>query len=161
MAALEIKAPHDGLWFAPRLEHAAGQWLLRGESAGMVIAPGAWTFRAAVPQEESHALFDARLGGAQVRLPGAAGETLNVNTLHILPAQQQVLPSPALGWLGGGKIKVLPQQDGVHAVEPFFEVRATLAAGGDALLRQGRTVSFASRCRQARSPSSSGGGSAN
>ncbi|HEX4085415.1 MAG TPA: site-2 protease family protein [Chthoniobacteraceae bacterium] len=140
IGALEIRAPHDGLWYSPHLRRAAGQWLLRGESAGMVIMPGVWTFRAVVPQEDSHALFDSHLHGGEVRLPGAADRALEVTALHILPSQQQILPSAALGWLGGGKIRVKQEPDGVHSLEPFFEVRATLAAAADpALLRQGRT----------------------
>jgi putative peptide zinc metalloprotease protein len=139
IAALDIKAPHDGIWFAPHLDQADGQWLLRGQSAGMVIAPGAWNFRAVIPQNESRSLFDHPPRRAEVRLPGAAGEPLAVSTLDILPAQQQILPSPALGWRGGGSIAVTTDADGLHAAEPFFEARATLAAADPALLQHGRT----------------------
>jgi len=140
IAALEIKAPAAGLWFSQHLDNAKGQWLLRGQEIGYLIQPDAWNFRAVVPQSQSRALFAEELRSAEIRFPGAAAIAIPVESFRIIPAKQQILPSAALGWQGKGPLEVDARQpDGIHAVEPFFEVRAVLARGGEDLLRQGRT----------------------
>ena len=140
VAALEIKAPVDGVWYSDQLDHAKGQWLLRGEKIGDVIQQGKWTFRAVVPQSDSRALFTDELRAAEIRFSGAAAAAIPVESFRVLPSRQQILPSAALGWMGGGTVDVDTQEaDGRHALEPFFEVRAVMAGGEAALLRQGRT----------------------
>jgi putative peptide zinc metalloprotease protein len=140
VAALEIKAPVDGISISGQLDHARGQWLLRGEKLGDVIQQGEWNFRAVVPQSDSRALFADELRAAEIRFPGAAATAIPVQSFRILPSRQQILPSAALGWMGGGTVEVDAREaDGRHALEPFFEVRAVMAGGGAALPRQGRT----------------------
>ena len=52
--------------------------------------------------------------------------------------QQSELPSQALGWHGGGEVRTEPTQGGApRAVEPFFEVMATVPPAGDLVLRHG------------------------
>ena len=140
VAALEIKAPVDGVWYSDQLDHAKGQWLLRGEKIGDVIRQGEWNFRAVIPQSASRALFAEELRGAEIRFPGAADTAIRAESFRILPSRQQILPSAALGWAGGGTVEVDAQQaDGRHALEPFFEVRALIGGDAAALPRQGRT----------------------
>jgi putative peptide zinc metalloprotease protein len=58
----------------------------------------------------------------------------------MIPGERRSLPSPALGWAGGGPIPVAQDDpDGRKTVEPFFEVRADLAPGTKATLLDGRS----------------------
>jgi putative peptide zinc metalloprotease protein len=140
IAALVITSPADGVWFSRVLENAKGEWVLRGEEIGDLVQAGAWNFRAVVPQSHSRALFAEELRTAEVRLPGAGGVRIPVQSFHVIPAKQEILPTAALGWRGGGPVEVdAHEADGKHAAEPCFEVRAVLADGEDALLREGRT----------------------
>ena len=56
----------------------------------------------------------------------------------VIPAQQEILPSAALGWFSGGEIATSSSdQSGRRAAEPFFEVRADLDPGPEVVLVHG------------------------
>ncbi|MCX7867854.1 MAG: hypothetical protein N2438_12165, partial [Limisphaera sp.] len=85
-------------------------------------------------------LFADPLQRPEVRLRGQAAQTLSVTRQRIVPADQQRLPSPALGWRGGGEVPVaLEDPEGRRAAEPFFLVRAFLAAPSSVALLHGRS----------------------
>jgi putative peptide zinc metalloprotease protein len=90
-----------------------------------------------VSQEEASRLFAAEIRGAQVKLHGQANNSLAVTEQQIIPAEQHRLPSAALGWSGGGEVAVTHDDSGVKARESFFEVRAAVEPGNQAVLIHG------------------------
>jgi len=69
----------------------------------------------------------------------------------VLPADQVVLPSAALGWLAGGEVAVdATDPSGRRTTEPFFEVRAMIPASRAVTLLPGRSGRL--RCEFAAKP---------
>jgi putative peptide zinc metalloprotease protein len=125
-AALVVRAPVAGRWISPRLDENLGLWLQRGIPLGHVVQDE-FRFSAAVPQQQAAELFNGKIRGAEVRIPGQAAEVVAVGGSAVIPAQQQVLPSAALGWRSGGGLTTAEDDPtGRQATEPFFEVRADL-----------------------------------
>lgn len=139
ISLLTVRARQDGLWVAPSVEEGVGRWLARGTSLGLLVNPASYDFVATVLQEDVDPLFGEKIRGAQIRLIGQADETLAAGNLRRIPAEKRTLPSPALGWVGGGDIPVSKQDpQGQKAAEPFFEVRADIQPAGDVTLAHGR-----------------------
>jgi putative peptide zinc metalloprotease protein len=138
-AALLIKARQDGVWVAPQLKDSIGRWLVRGTSLGLIVDPSGFEFTATVAQEDGDNLFARRLVRAEARLFGQVERVMALGPLAIVPAEQSTLPSPALGWAGGGELRLEPNDpQGLRAAESFFEVRAPVTASGEAALLHGR-----------------------
>jgi putative peptide zinc metalloprotease protein len=136
----EVRAPVDGVWVAPQLSDERGMWLPRGSILGEVIQPDKFRFLAVVQQEASADLFSGTLSGAVVRLHGQSGDAIATSELRIVPAQQRVLPSAALGWSAGGDIQTDPKDTtGIQAKDPFFLVSAELVSNPDVYLAQRRS----------------------
>ncbi|MCX8107692.1 MAG: hypothetical protein N3G20_02695 [Verrucomicrobiae bacterium] len=135
-----VRARQSGLWVPSGLEQNRGRWVPRGTELGLVISPTAFEFLAIVRQEDADRLFSSNPGKAQVRVRGLPGVSLDVLLLKIIPADQEKLPSRALGWASGGPIPVALNDDrGVQATEPFFAVRAVLATDDSCPLLHGES----------------------
>jgi putative peptide zinc metalloprotease protein len=129
VAALTVRARHDGRWVAPELMDSRGRWLPRGTPLGLLIDATSFQFTSTVKQEEAAALFSIPLKRAEIRLFGQVDAVLETRSWVVLPGSQRVLPSPALGWHAGGEMPVaMDDPKGLKAAEPFFEVRANVAA---------------------------------
>jgi putative peptide zinc metalloprotease protein len=129
-AALQVSAPIAGIWSAADLDIARGRWVARGNPLGLVVDESAWRFVAVLPQVATH-LFDDRVLSAEVRLAGQEDDKLQAGPALVLPHEQGVLPSRALGMAGGGEIAVQSSDpQGLTAAEPFFKVQALLPAAG-------------------------------
>jgi putative peptide zinc metalloprotease protein len=140
LARSEIRAPIDGIWVAPQLSDEYGCWLPRGAILGEVIQPDHFHFLAIVEQDASADLFSGTLRSALVRLRGQSGEAIRTNDLRIIPAQQRILPSAALGWGGGGEIETdAKDTTGLRAKSPFFFVYASLENSPEVYFAQRRT----------------------
>ncbi len=140
LAALTVCAPQAGVWVAPELPEAIGRWLARGSALGMVVDDHQFSFEAVVSQRDAARLFAGPVHPAEVRFQGQAAHRLTVGDQLIVPAEQRRLPSPALGWRGGGQVPVaLEDPAGRQAAEPFFLVRAELVPHSQVLLRHGRS----------------------
>jgi putative peptide zinc metalloprotease protein len=138
-AALIIRARQDGLWVAPQGKEFVGRWIARGTALGLVIDPSGFEFTATVVQEDVDRLFARQFPSGNVRLFGQADSTLLVKNLKVVPAEQQNLPSAALGWHAGGEIPSAAEDpQGRRAVEPFFEVHGDIQSAGDVALLHGR-----------------------
>ncbi len=129
---LTILARQDGLWVAPGIEESVGRWLPRGSHLGTLINPAAFQFEATVKEEDVDSLFTPSISGAQIRLHGQAAQSIRVESWKVIPGEQQMLPSSALGWLGGGDVPVAPDDpQGRKAAEPFFEVLAKVSQSAE------------------------------
>ena len=125
--SLIVKARQEGVWVAPQINEMVGVWLQRGSAVGMIVRPDIFRFSAVVSQAEASNLFAENIKKAEVRLYGQEGENIEVVNLKIIPFEHRNLPSPALGWLGGGEVAVsLSDDSGVKAAEPFFQIFADL-----------------------------------
>jgi putative peptide zinc metalloprotease protein len=139
-SSLTITARHEGVWVAPEMKDYVGRWIPRGTRLGMLIDSKRFQFISVVRQEDAERLFGRELKKAEVRLYGEIGNVIHGGRIQIVPGGQGVLPTPALGWQGGGEIPV--RQDdpsGVKSVEPFFEVHVDIPANAPAHLIHGRT----------------------
>lgn len=137
---LVVRAAFDGLWVLPRTEELAGRWVPRGTALGLLIDPNSFEFSATVAQEELDRLFTRKHQQAEVRMHGECGQRLALGTLKVLPAEQYVLPTIALGWAGGGNIPVSRKdQQGRVAAEPFFSVIGVVSNAQSVAMLHGRT----------------------
>jgi len=136
----EVRAPFDGIWVAPNVSDRIGSWVPRGIPVGEVVQPGHFRFAAVVAQDQAADLFSGPLNSAQVRLHGQSDVMIKTESIRIIPSQQRVLPSAALGWSAGGDIDVTRDDtSGLTALKPFFEVYAELDPSSSAFLAQRRT----------------------
>jgi putative peptide zinc metalloprotease protein len=139
---LIVRAPHDGIWVAPGIEDYVGRQLNRGSELGLLVNPAAFDFVVGVRQEDVEALFSRNISGASVRLNGDAGTSMAVpvKTLRVIPGEQKMLPSAALGWKAGGDIPVAADDNtGNRAAEPFFEVIGKLDSSSSVPVFDGRS----------------------
>jgi putative peptide zinc metalloprotease protein len=137
---LEVRAPLDGVWVSPRAGDLTGELTPRGRQLGIIIQPPAFDFIAVVAQDDSARLFASSAPAAEIRLPGQADRTIAVAQVQLVPGRQNLLPSSALGWAGGGPVKVQPNDpDGLQTAEPYFKAIAQIGPVGDAVLLHGQT----------------------
>jgi putative peptide zinc metalloprotease protein len=147
---LTVRALHDGVWVAPDVEEAVGRWIPRGTDLGLLANPSGFEFEATVTENDARDLFARKIYRASVRLWGNAETKLPVANWRVVPGGQSTLPSPALGWAGGGDVPIAtggqenPQTQAVTAAEPFFEVVGQLDPHTDVGLYDGRSgkISF-------------------
>lgn len=138
-AELTVRARIDGIWVAPAIEEGIGRWLAKGTPLGLIVDPSSFEFVATVLQEDVDRLFSQGIQGAEIRLLGQADEVVSASNLRKIPAEKRNLPSPALGWAGGGEVPVSSQDpEGQRAAEPFFEVHADMLARPEVALVHGR-----------------------
>lgn len=139
-ASLTVRAPHDGIWVSPDIKELGGMWISRGIRLGTLVNPESFRFVAVIPQQEALPLFSDRVRHSVIRLRGQADCPVRVQALRVVPAQQERLPSAALGLRGGGDVAVAgADQEGRKAAESFFEVMADVAPSDGVALLQGRT----------------------
>jgi putative peptide zinc metalloprotease protein len=125
---LTVTAPISGIWTTPEQEASPGRWLARGGLLGSIVEGGDWRFVAVLPQVGTH-LFEDHIQRAEVRVAGQEGDNLSVHNTRVVPHENGILPSSALGMAGGGEIAVDPSDPhGLTAAEPFFRVQADLPA---------------------------------
>lgn len=139
---LNVRAPLNGMWVAGALDDLKGMRVERGGILGYVIDPDEFIAVAVISQDEARWLFDeSGIHRGRLRLRGSASEPLELVDMQVIPAEQLRLPSPALGWQGGGEIAVSPKDSqGITAMRSFFEVRARIdTEGRDLALMHGRT----------------------
>lgn len=126
--ALTVRAPHDGVWVAADVSQLKGTWLQRGVELGQVVDLNELHFAAVISQDEASRLFADQIRSAVVRLHGLTERDLPVSTIKAIPAEQDKLPSAALGWSAGGDVATVTEdREGVLVRDPFFEVRSTIA----------------------------------
>ena len=124
---LTVLARQAGYWVIPGAERLSGRWLSRGSDLGLIVSPDGSRFVAVVNQDRAGALFAEPPSGLAVRVWGDEAITRPIRSYRVIPHQSETLPSAALGWAGGGEIRVDPDDpSGRHALEPFFLVQAEL-----------------------------------
>ncbi|MGI9211772.1 MAG: biotin/lipoyl-binding protein [Methylococcaceae bacterium] len=138
--ALTVTSPISGLWNTGEFEATLGRWVARGGVLGSIVEEGDWRFVAVLPQVGTH-LFEDHIQQSEIRLAGQEENNLTARSTMVVPHENGILPSKALGMAGGGEIAVDPADShGLAAAEPFFRVQAELppASGTEPLLVHGR-----------------------
>ncbi|MCB5163096.1 site-2 protease family protein [Marinomonas algarum] len=125
---LAVVAPFDGVWMPAQLKSKLGTFFNQLDEVGTLYDLSSLRFSAVVTQEQASNLFDSQLSSdSELRLAGQADTTLSIQQLQLNPFRQTVLPSPALGWAGGGPIMAQRDANGsMVAQEPFFEITVPL-----------------------------------
>ncbi|HIP03037.1 MAG TPA: hypothetical protein EYG75_05940 [Campylobacterales bacterium] len=125
---LLIYAEVSGVWVSKKMKFLKKSFINNGTHLGDIIPQNNFRFTAVVGQEEAYNLFENSLLDSSLKLYGMTKNTIQINDVKLIPYKQYMLPSAALGWLGGGDIKV-SQQDpsGRKSVEAFFEIRANIS----------------------------------
>lgn len=127
-AALTVVAQVGGVWNASDVGQGQGRWFARGAAMGAIVDDSAHRFVAILPQVATH-VFEGEIERAELRLNGEDGHNLLLREVMVMPFEQGVLPSRALGFAGGGDIAVQPgDPNGLMAAEPFFRIHADLDA---------------------------------
>ncbi|MCC5848606.1 MAG: hypothetical protein JJU29_10960 [Verrucomicrobia bacterium] len=138
---LQVRVPAGGQWLPGALEDLDGIWVDRGSVLGYVLNPERHQFVAVISQDEARWLFDeAGIRRARIRLRGSAQAPLEATGWRVIPAEQRELPSPALGWYGGGELAVAEDaREGTEAAQTFFEMRVDFDQNEDLSVLHGRT----------------------
>lgn len=138
-AGLLVKAPVSGIWEFSMDEALSGTWVQRGETLGEVLLDGDFEAVAVVSQSKADRLFDGGIDRAEAKFPGEAHRTFPLTVTRITQAEQDVLPSAALGWAAGGDVRLADgDSTGRKAAEPFFEMSASFASEQNEFLHKGR-----------------------
>lgn len=140
LVELTVRAPIDGIWYSPASIHFLNRWIPKGTSLGQLINKNKYLFVSVIPQKEIGQLFSRRVTGTVIRLRGQAAFPVLVDTMIIIPMEQNRLPSSALGFMGGGEIAVKTgDSSGTFAAEPFYEVRVGVVQDKNVALMHGRS----------------------
>jgi putative peptide zinc metalloprotease protein len=127
LAALTIAPPIDGTWIAPDLASRIGGSMRRGESLGVVADLSTLVVRATADQRSAASLISEARPAVELKARRRPDQIASGTVDRIFPAGAERLPSPALGFAGGGTVATDPKERrGDKAVEPFFEVRIKL-----------------------------------
>ncbi len=144
LARRTVTAPIDGLWHAPHISAANGQWIARGNALGTILGPGLVEFSARVGQQDADRLYaEAALGTPEVRLRGSADIPLAVSRVDIIPVatirQSSESANTATEADASHEVRALLAHD--HHGEPLLfhgrsgEIR--FSTGREPLLQQG------------------------
>ena len=122
IASLEVRAQVTGTLVMPHQADLIGSYAKRGATLGHVLAPSSLRVRAAVAQDDAE-LVRHRTRAAEVRLVDAPAERVQGTVAQDMPAASTLLPSAALGNLGGGPYATDPKDEqGRRSLEPVFLV---------------------------------------
>ncbi len=141
LAALQPKAPFEGVWVAPEIEQTEGVYLRRGETIGFVGSFDDLIIRATAGQDVAAMLFEQAQEMLEIRVKGRPDTTWEGKIEKILPAGHDVLPSEALGYTAGGTMATRSgaSQDKT-AAERFFEIRIKPTSPNATALLTGQRV---------------------
>lgn len=131
IAALVVRAPHAGVVAGDDPAVRLGAYVKRGDTVCRVVDPSSIRITATLDQRQAAWLFDAlrTTPGAtplscQIRLLSNIDTIVDAKSFEPVQAGQRVLPSSALGFVGGGQFETDTQdQSGRVARRPQFNVR--------------------------------------
>lgn len=129
---LVINSPRAGMFVAPVEEDMPGRFVKKGQLVGFVIdASDRLTARTMVDQNDI-ALVRERTLGVDVFPVHWEGKSATASIVREVPEGLKVLPTPALGTMGGGNISIDPRDSkGVTALDRYFEYEIELPAVDD------------------------------
>lgn len=121
-ANLVVRSPGAGEFIVPDPVNLTGRFLHKGELIGYVAAQPDASVRVVVTQSDI-LLIRQRTVGVEVKLASRPRQTLAAVIEREVPAANYLLPSRALGAVGGGRIAVDPADpEGTRALEKVFQL---------------------------------------
>lgn len=122
---LHVYATKDGIWVSNSLVNYINTYLKLGDKLGEILPHNNFDFVGVVSQEDASDLFGTILE-SDVKLYSRSCETLRIKNVSIIPYETYELPSPSLGFMGGGEILTDTQdKNGIKTQEAYFKVIAT------------------------------------
>lgn len=142
LAALVVRAPHDGRVVSGDPEQRLGAYVRRGEQLCEVVDCTNLRVAAALDQRQSGWLFPPaadnqpepprKFSIAQVRPLSNLNHIFEATEVQPVEAGQRRLPSPAMGFAGGGTVETdSSDRSGVLSKRPVFTVRMELLPEAD------------------------------
>jgi putative peptide zinc metalloprotease protein len=126
-SALEVRAPHAGVWVDNDSRPRRQTWVARGAELGRVVDDRAQVFLGVIRQEAATALLGLEEHESRVRIEGERDVLHTAQRFSLVPHSQSTLPSAALSPLAGGAVAIsATDPSGKQAVEAFFLLRAEL-----------------------------------
>ncbi|HHJ20227.1 MAG TPA: biotin/lipoyl-binding protein, partial [Gammaproteobacteria bacterium] len=120
--ALVIRSHTAGRVIIPRLADLPGRYIHQGDPLGYVLGQSETRLRAAIRQNDAKNLSQFQ-GSVSVKFNRPGNNILSASILQIQPAAGNQLPSPALGYPGGGIFLTDPADDkGQKTLTPIFLV---------------------------------------
>ncbi|MEP3562669.1 MAG: HlyD family efflux transporter periplasmic adaptor subunit, partial [Marinobacter sp.] len=130
-ASLTVRSQVSGVFVLSDENRFVGRYLDKGELIGYVISPANLIVRAVVPQSKI-GLVREQVAQVEVRFAERLSKTVAASISRQTPAGSKVLPSRALGTVGGGNIAVKKSEaSGTMAAEEVFHVDLSLPANLD------------------------------
>jgi putative peptide zinc metalloprotease protein len=125
---LVVRSGVDGTFVMPLAEGRAGRFAKRGEVLAHVVDVERLVVRTVVPQTEI-GLVREQTVAVEVRLAERLAEPQPATIKREVPGGSQELPSPALGFQGGGSVPIDPRDPkGLTAMDRVFQVDLDVAA---------------------------------
>jgi len=119
---LILKSPSNGLFVVPKANDLIGSFMKKGDLIAYIVNFPVTTIRTVVTQDNI-GLVRELTKGVQVRLVNNIKTYYSARIVREVPAASDQLPSPALGYMGGGLIPVDPSSGGGEkAFEPIFQI---------------------------------------
>jgi len=119
---LVLHSPSNGQFVTPHATDLLGSFLNKGDLAAYIVNFPVTTIRAVVTQD-SIGLIRELTESVQIRLVNNMKIFYEASIIREIPAASDILPSPALGYQGGGVIPIDPSSaEGDKAFEPVFQI---------------------------------------
>ena len=129
---LVLRSPFKGQFVVSRAKDLLGSFLNKGDLAAYIVNFPITTIRAVVTQDDIGLVRDLTQS-VQIRLVDNIKVFYDAHIVREVPAAINTLPSPALGYMGGGLIPVDPSSsEGDKAYEPVFQVDLKFPAEANA-----------------------------
>ncbi len=129
--ALVIRSPRQGTFIVPREQDQPDRFVRKGEVVAFVTNRDDHTrVRAAVSQDDI-GLVRARVRKVDVRAAGWHSQSYPSAIVREIPGGTHLLPTAALGSMGGGSFAVDPgDREGRKTIERVFEIELNLPPNG-------------------------------
>lgn len=140
LSLLNLLPTLAGTWISPDIEITKGMYLSRGQRIGFIANFDEVLIRTTAGQDVAM-LIEQAFKNVDIRIKARPDLQLTGSIKKILPAGQQILPSAALGYAGGGSIPTLAQdKKGTRTAERFFEIQIAPNSNSTVRLLSGQRV---------------------
>lgn len=127
-----IQSPRDGFFIIPQAEDIAGRFFRKGDLIGYIVDYPLTKIRTVITQDDI-GLVRKNTKDVEIRMAENIKSIYKANIIREVPAATDRLPSPVLGFAGGGKIPVDPSdKEGLIAYEPVFQMELQFPLQADA-----------------------------
>ena len=120
IAALSVVSPGDGRFYTRAGDELIGRYLNKGELVGYVLEPDGWFLQVVVQQDDID-LVHSRTEAVSVRFSDLPLKVYDARVVRATPQATTMLPSTALGSMGGGQVLLDPSdQSGRRSLKGVF-----------------------------------------